>query len=300
MSREFYMVPSYKCNSRCLMCGVFNEKKDKEWEYSFEELVDIVKGYELTDNDTVIISGGEPTIYEYLVDIIEYINRESDARVVLFTNGRKFKNKSYVKKFKNLKIDNMHIPIFGNTAEIHESMTGIKGSYKDVCEGVNNLQELSIPFSLKTVVTKINYHELSDYTQNLVEKYPSMKALSFNGIHLQGEAPKSRDLLTIQHSIAIKEVQKAMDISIEAGINTSIAGFPICLIDPYYWKNYFSPKLTETKIIAPDKDKIDNTSKKNYNQSPQKCDKCVVEEQCKWAWKMYCMFYGEEELNPIS
>lgn len=302
MVREFYITPTYTCNSRCPMCGVFNTKKDSRWKYTLEQMKARIESFKLTKDDYIIISGGEPTIYPGLIEIIAYINQYTH-NVTIFSNGRALKDLDYVKKFEKLHIEKFLIPLFSHHENIHNFLTMGKEktrSFRDTIEGLDNLNKSKVPFRIKTVVFKQNYKHLPELAQFWIERYPNSIEYSIHGIHLQGEAPKAKDIIVVKHSEAMPYVEKAADIILENNLELELSAFPICLINPYYWPYYSVPNLVDTVLVSPDAKAISATSNNNYSQLPSKCRSCTANDKCVWAWQMYCQFYGEDELEPIE
>jgi MoaA/NifB/PqqE/SkfB family radical SAM enzyme len=299
MSKEFYIVPTYRCNSSCTMCGVFNSKRHSNWEYSKEELLTQIKSYNLQPEDYLIFSGGEPLLYNELPDIIKFVKDTYKSKIVIFTNGRILKNNNYVKLLENLEVNKLLIPLFSNDSKTHDSITNISGSFNETVQGLKNLNNSKINFEIKNLITKINYSNLKEWALFCIDNFPNAQTLSLHGIHLQGDATKSRDELVIEFSKASEFISQASDVVLSSKIPLILAAFPMCTIDPVYWKYYLSPRLVDSEIIAPDKEKIKITNNNNYSVKPDKCQNCLLNKRCSWAWKMYCKYYGDQELNSI-
>ena len=250
--RQFYIAPTYRCNNRCPMCGVFNSKKDSDWKYTSEELKTEIDNKEIKEGDIVIVSGGEPTIYPYFFELIKYLN-EKKARITIFSNGRAFKSKEFVNKMSECEYENLLIPLFGSNSEIHEKLVGAKGSFNDTFEGLKNLDRAGLTYSIKNVVMKDNYKDLVQWADIIIEK----------------------------------------NISVEIGLSA----FPLCTIDPMYWKYNIVSKIEEYTTISEDSDEIKRTNQKNYAERYKGCKNCRVADKCEWPWRMYEKKF---ELNYIQ
>ena len=295
---QMYIAPTYKCNNKCLMCGVFNSKKESDWEYSKEEILEQINKENLGKEDIVIVSGGEPTLYKYFFEMINYINKKG-ARVTIFSNGRAFKNNNFVEKFCNIQYENILIPLFGSKKEIHDTFTDSQGSFDDTFQGLKNLDQKELDYTIKTVVMKSNYQDLSEWAYFIVKNFKKPKMVSIHGLHLQGEAPKMSEQLYVPHDVAAPYVQKAMDILIENGINVAISAFPICVIDPYYWKYNIVSDIASYKPISEDAKEIMETNQINYRTKPKECRECHFKKRCEWPWKMYEKLYSLDYLKAL-
>ncbi len=296
--RQFYIAPTYRCNNRCPMCGVFNSKKDSDWKYTSEELKTEIDNKEIKEGDIVIVSGGEPTIYPYFFELIKYLN-EKKARITIFSNGRAFKSKEFVNKMSECEYENLLIPLFGSNSEIHEKLVGAKGSFNDTFEGLKNLDRAGLTYSIKNVVMKDNYKDLVQWAELVTSNFKKPMMISIHGLHLQGEAPKIAEQLYVRHDIAAKYVERALDIIIEKNISVEIglSAFPLCTIDPMYWKYNIVSKIEEYTTISEDSDEIKRTNQKNYAERYKGCKNCRVADKCEWPWRMYEKKF---ELNYIQ
>lgn len=296
--KQFYIAPTYKCNNRCIMCGVFNTKKDSEWGYSYEELKNEIDMKNISKGDVVVVSGGEPTIYPYFYDMLKYLEFKG-ARVAIFSNGRDFKNNDNVLKLKECKYENMLIPLFGSDAETHDKFTGVKGSFNDTIKGLHNLEENGLPYSIKTVVMKGNYTNLPDWASFIAENFKNPTMVSIHGLHLQGEAPRVAEDLYVRHDETTHYVENALDILLSKGYNVGFSAIPLCNIDPYYWKYNIISDIKDYKAISIDSKEISVSNRNNFELKPSQCDDCRVKEICEWPWRMYEKMFTLDYLKTV-
>lgn len=95
------------CNYKCKGCSVRNRKKHgylnaREW----RRILKLAK--EVTD--FIVIFGGEPTTFQYLPEIIKFLNN-NDMEYAIITNGLKLKNDKYLKKFLDYKPKNITLSV---------------------------------------------------------------------------------------------------------------------------------------------------------------------------------------------
>ncbi len=280
------------------MCGVFNSKKDSDWKYTLDELKDEIDTKKIEEGDIVIISGGEPTIYQHFYDMLGYLN-EKKARITIFSNGRAFKNKGFVEKLATFEYENLLIPLFGSNAVVHEKLTCAEGSFEDTIEGLRNLDRYKLPYSIKTVVMKDNYKDLKQWAEFVADNFSSPLMISIHGLHLQGEAPKIAEKLYVRHDLAAKYVEYALDILIGKNLNCEIgiSAFPLCTIDPSYWKYNIVSNIQKYSTISDDSNDIKETNRKNYAERPRQCQNCQVKSNCEWPWRMYQKKFGLEYIH---
>ena len=278
------------------MCGVFDTKKDSGWQYTRDELFKKIEKQNFEHINYVIVSGGEPTLYDYFFDLIKMLN-EKQVKVVIFTNGRKFKDIDFTEKLKNCFYSDILIPLFGSNANIHDYFTQVRGSFDDTVQGLLNLDQAGMAYSIKNVVMNSNYKDLPDWAKFMTKNFKSSKEISIHGLHLQGEAPKAAEKIYVPHNTASPYIQQALDILENSIENISISAIPLCTVDPYYWKYNLAPNILDSIVISEDSKEINNTNLGNYLESPEECSNCSIRNLCVWPWKMYKKLYDLDYLK---
>jgi len=108
----------------------------------------------------LLYTGGEIFARPDFLEIYEYAKRKGFL-VTLFTNGTLVTPEiaDYLVEWRPFAIE---ITIYGATAETHDRLTGVPGSYESCLRGVRLLLERGLPLALKTMATTINRHELRE------------------------------------------------------------------------------------------------------------------------------------------
>jgi MoaA/NifB/PqqE/SkfB family radical SAM enzyme len=109
-------------------------------------------------NSSLIISGGEIFLENYLFELIEFYKKISqDSPIYLLTNGTLINDK-LAQHLKELNINGLQISVDGHTKDIHEFNRN-SGSFKLTIEGIKNLVKNNIKFSINCILnSRINSH----------------------------------------------------------------------------------------------------------------------------------------------
>lgn len=87
------LAPTNKCNLNCVMCSVADRNKSEE--LSLEQSVQVLSDFKTLGAKTVeLTGGGDPTMYKYVNEVIEFAAYNYDG-VGLITNGVRLDNISY-------------------------------------------------------------------------------------------------------------------------------------------------------------------------------------------------------------
>lgn len=157
---------SRRCNFHCPYCYV-PQNPALENELSREEICDVILQAKNLGAKKIIILGGEPTIYPYVLEMIAFI-RGQDLEVEMFTNG------SYVTAdfAKQLFDHNVRVVLKMNTFDekLQDTLSGTKGSYKLIQAAFHNVKQAGYPskeafLAVSTIICQQNIHEIVDMWQ---------------------------------------------------------------------------------------------------------------------------------------
>ncbi len=152
----------YSCNNRCNWCYVpQNLTANREKTFTDEKEVDFLGLVSDLGVKRIILIGGEPSIYQ---GIERFIKRISDKGIspAIVTNGRKFADRSFLKRLIDAGLKSATFSIEGSTPEIHDGTTQIKGSFDELMHGVENSLEYGLPTSTETTMSRENQGDLEN------------------------------------------------------------------------------------------------------------------------------------------
>lgn len=89
LPRAVHLIPTHRCNARCVMCGLWQEPKAAEKDLSLADYDRILQDPLMAQLRYVGISGGEPFLRNDLVELVELFRRHCPqlTRVSITTNG---------------------------------------------------------------------------------------------------------------------------------------------------------------------------------------------------------------------
>jgi uncharacterized radical SAM superfamily Fe-S cluster-containing enzyme len=113
---------NYKCNLSCPICYLKFKKGKIPFGLSLGHILTIVKE---NKSNSIVLTGGEPTLRENLPQIIEKISRIK-KEVHLNTNGLKLCNRRYLKRLKKAGLKKVYLSFDGFNDEIYKILRGEK------------------------------------------------------------------------------------------------------------------------------------------------------------------------------
>lgn len=225
---NIYIIPSQRCNAKCIMCLNWKEKEPLElpielWKKAIDELAHIAP------YSKVNISGGEILLPGLLRDIAFYAVKKLPFTGIV-TNGFLLDTKM-AKELIAAKFSNINISVDGNTEKTVNTIRGREYAFKTTLHAMELLaKEIKKTKShtkviIKPIVMGLNFPELPD----LVRKVHS---LGLDGVYFQPIEPiyNSKQTFTELKKSALwiqeKNKPKALQVVNEL-IEMKKTGFPI-------------------------------------------------------------------------
>ena len=154
---EIELLPN--CNLRCIHCYEESERQKHKKSMTNAEVkrvIDILAEHGLLE---CFFTGGEVLTRPDFEDIYVYTKRKG-IFVSVLTNGTLI-NDRVIELWQEYPVEIVSLTMYGYSEKVYESITGVAGSYKMFRRAVDKLVANKIPFELKFIGMRQNYHELS-------------------------------------------------------------------------------------------------------------------------------------------
>lgn len=217
-----WLTTNRTCNNKCNWCYTFS-CRDKIMDYNnAKKYID-----ELKKNDIkkVILIGGEPTIYDWIIDLVKYIS-ENDIIVSMASNGRKFSDSVFTKKIVNAGLKNCNISIKGSDEDEYLKNTNSVG-FNQMVSGFHNLKASGINVSTSYVLCDNNYDKFDMFLKAFINNKLDNLVFQLYKPSVDGEydgAPSVNDLAQMCKYVFEKMENTNINYSFEMSI-------PLCCLD---------------------------------------------------------------------
>lgn len=162
--KELKIEVTQKCPLNCLHCSS-ESNKAKDVELSFKEVSKVVQEAKEMGVKKIAISGGEPLLYDYLIDVIKECNRHYISTIIYTTGIKTIKleipSDKYIKDVKRTGINKIIFSIHGSVPETHDKITRISGSFEKTINSVKRFIRNGINCEFHFVPLKLNFKELA-------------------------------------------------------------------------------------------------------------------------------------------
>ena len=141
------------CNLRCKFCYAKRTGYTVNDMMNYDDLKSIIDFCCSAVVKYVVFTGGEPTEYPHLLDILQYI-RAKPHRIIpaMSTNGIRLKDYDYCRKLIDSGLEYIDVSMKGSSSQAFYQTTGVNG-FDEQMKAVRNLSELKADFTCSMVIT---------------------------------------------------------------------------------------------------------------------------------------------------
>lgn len=287
----------FLCNNNCHFC-VQGDKK-RFGNRGKAELKKYLKKSAEDGYQSVVLTGGEPTIRPDIIELVGYAQKLGFKLIQIQSNGRRFAYLDFCKKMIVAGANEFAPALHGHTPDLHDYLVCSPGAFAQTVMGIKNLKSLGQAVITNTVITKSNYRHLPEIAKLLVKLKVDQFQLAF--VHALGYAATNFDSVVPEKSLVESYVKMALDIGIKSGVKVMTEAIPYCFMRGYE-KYVAEEAIPETKIFDL------NQIIKNFTEARRmrgkikgaKCVECKYFKKCEGPWREYPEYFGWREFKPIK
>lgn len=296
MAKIGYIQITRDCNQKCIICSNPPNNKRLSYEKAKKEVDELKK----REYDGVILTGGEPTLYPKLPDLIKYcLKKKIFPRII--TNGQKLADLNYLKTLKKAGLQHLHLSIYSYRDDIQAKISQNKNSLKNIKKALNNLKKIKgITVDVNIAISKYNANHLSKTVSWLVKKRPFIKHFVFNNLDpFMNRASENPQVIPRLNDFEL-ELHKSLEILEKNDKTFRVERVPLCYLTD------FEHVSTETRKIVKNEDRIIYFLDKRgkviqddwYYKKTDCCQVCFLNKICAGLYGME-KYYNEKELYSV-
>jgi len=239
-----------RCNLKCVMCNHWRNPSHPSEEISRDQVLKIIEEAADWGVPEIELSGGEPMIRTDFLEMLSLV-RSRGLKVNVTTNGVRI-DREMARALTMTPGLRLQISIDGASAETHDAIRGVAGTFEKVMKGIELLNEFNaaveqpIPLNATTVILDRNIDELTDII-------PLVRRLGFASITFQPMVDDNLDIHRrdpdnpLRPSITrLEALDRAIDAIIAAGEEDGFIGNTVQNLASI--KDYFRNRLDTKKI----------------------------------------------------
>lgn len=177
MANIGYLQVTRQCNQRCRFCSNPENENLLGWEDAeafIQELVD--QGY-----TGVILTGGEPTLYEQLPELIAHCHAAGiEPRII--SNGQRLGDTPYVDELIAAGLSHVHLSLHSCRPSVQDQLTRTPGSFDNLRAALAVFAKREITVDINTVINSYNADHLHSTVRWIVERYGYVRHFVWNNL----------------------------------------------------------------------------------------------------------------------
>jgi radical SAM protein with 4Fe4S-binding SPASM domain len=177
------LAVTFRCPNNCIHCYAGGPHETAE--LSTNQWKEVIDRLSQIGVFILTFTGGEPTMREDLPELLQYAQNKGMI-TGLITNGRKLKDKAYVKTLEAAGLDFAQVTLESHLPKIHDLITASQGSWKETVTGIKNTVYSQIYVTTNTTLSKHNapdFLRTIDYIKEL-----GVAAFGCNSLIYSGKA----------------------------------------------------------------------------------------------------------------
>jgi len=304
MIEKVILKLGFACNNNCRFCAVAHKRK---WwgDRTTKEAKQRLKQIKDPKNKKLILSGGEVTIREDVVEIIQYAKSLGFKPIGIQTNGRMCSSLDFARKLVKAGVNHFLVSIHGWNEKSQDFLTRSPGSFIQTTAGIANLAKLNVGFKTNTVINTVNYKHLPELVRLLIGL--EVESLQISFVHGLGNAWDNFEEIVPSYIKTAPYIHQSIDLCQKHNIDLEVDAVPFCFMKGYE-KHIYEKKgdgfVQENEIVVDEIARIisnfyDWRRKKGRIHGPP-CKKCKYSKICEGPYRDYIQKRGWKEFKPVK
>ena len=248
----------------------------------------VIEFLDINDGDTVLLTGGEPTMYNGFIDVAKYVN-ECGGSVEILTNSIKFANKAFCDEASEY-IDSAQCSFYSWSEPITTYLTGNKRAYKSTVDGIHNLIDCGVDVQIKTLVNLRPCYRTLDLTIDKIINEFGIDTVWISGCDFVGNLQTNHGLI-ISLKRCTAYIDKAIDVATTSGVKVELMYLPLCIMSARNAKLVSSRRGGCGIDSYLSGDGIEGTGCYDYTYGHE-CLNCELQDRCTGVWSKYMNLYN--------
>jgi MoaA/NifB/PqqE/SkfB family radical SAM enzyme len=300
---EFHI--SYECPNRCVFCS--EAHRLERWQdepVSAMEIHRTIVSHARAGGTHVNLTGGEPSLHPafgYALDLA----RRHGMRTFVGTNGARLADRELASRIMPL-LDELSLSIHGSGPEMHDRMTGRRGSFEDLLEARRNAARFNEAVSLfvNCVVTRRNAEDVAGVVELCARL--GVPTLIVSNVAPEGRALERYGRLAVRLERWRTEAPALASRAGELGVRVRFFGLPLCALGSARMKSndlHWDPRVTVERARGPRGSvrlaTIAALRPRRGRRYSRRCRGCLMHDVCGGVFSEYLEAHGDGEIEAI-
>jgi len=232
ITRRLDVNMGFACNERCSFCYYLEDiVRGTTGDADTEEVKRRLRVGRKWGKVRVDLTGGEPTIRKDLEEIVAYAREIGYREICIITNCVRIgRQKGYLARLVEAGLNDILMSLHGATAETHDGLTKLKGSFEAVLKAAELAWEFPpLRRRFNFVVCQENYDECEAAADLMASHAPF--AINFILFHPTRDAKRADEKIKFRnYEEAVAPVRRAIEKHRHAVPHLNVRDLPYCLL----------------------------------------------------------------------
>ncbi len=314
----------HACNYKCIFCMQGNSTKEqRKWVDKKTLFLEMEHYSRELGVKSLGLLGGEPTLYPWLSEALDYARQLGFDDITINTNGFMFADAEFTKNAVEHGLNRFCISIHSESPKVEDFLSGQAGALKRKLTAIRNIVTMrkaghKITLSINAVLNNRNYPTMDRYVA--FYKQLGITDIRFNFIRPEGRSLDHLDIVPSFSETMPKIMETVLANENRHKIFLSFGEIPYCV----YPSEFFSNKTLRKKYIGEYRDRRTHVS--TFGNQPgnlsddngkqrfvwqdlrmnelktyvDECRSCPWVEVCGGVWTHYLEIYGDSEFKSLE
>lgn len=295
MSEWGYIQVTRRCNQSCRFCS--NPAMERDLDP--EQAKDLVGRFMERGFQGIIFTGGEPTLWPHLPDLLRYC-RDGNLPARVITNGQRMSDPQVFDELADAGLRNVNLSVFSVRDGVQGFLTRNPDSLSNLLKTLSHFKKRpDMQVVINTVINKYNSDHLSENIEWFIREAPFVRHFVWNNLDPRNDCVAQNPDTVARLNDFQLELSMAVRRVLSTGRTCRVERVPLC------YMNNFEHLSTETRKIIKghttstfflDDKGLFSQDEYQYGKAPC-CDVCRLAGICAGLFEMD-VFYFSEELSP--
>jgi len=280
----------FGCNQDCAFCW-----QSRSWpEPDTETCRGWIDEMATSGVSNLLLSGGEPTMYRTLPDLVAYASSVHEMEVGLETNAIRFRKDRYLKDLMERGLSKALISLHSADEATSDTMTRASGTWAGTVAGIDAALDAGLLVALNCVIDADNVAGLEEHARFIVERFASRPNAQIHQVIYSHPSSAWDTELYERKLISLDDIRPgllaASRILLDAGLVVSTGGscgFPPCVV------------ADEPRLAMPSNREEFDSADLSGRSHGAVCVSCAARRTCLGVRNEYLERFGERGLRAI-